>query len=171
MLAWEDVTNTEIAPDPVETLKYVNLFFNQSRFVSDQKHWGKEDYWATPVEMLATNGGDCEDYSIAKYFTLREMGFPIEQLKITYVKALTINQAHMVLAYYATPTSEPLILDNLIDEIKPASQRTDLLPVYSFNAEGLWLTKFKSKQNKRIGTPEKLSSWLDLISRQKKLHK
>ncbi|WP_197479414.1 transglutaminase-like cysteine peptidase, partial [Oleiphilus sp. HI0132] len=81
--------------------------------------------WATPLEFLATNAGDCEDFSIAKYFTLREMGIPDDMIKITYVKALELNQAHMVLAYYPTPDAEPLILDNLINEIKPAGQRTD----------------------------------------------
>ncbi len=81
------------------------------------------------MELLTTNGGDCEDFSIAKYLTLRAMGVPDDQLRIIYVKALELNQAHMVLAWYKTPGSDPLILDNLINDIKPASQRNDLEPV------------------------------------------
>ncbi|HCR47360.1 MAG TPA: sulfate adenylyltransferase, partial [Marinobacter hydrocarbonoclasticus] len=130
----------------------------------DIRHWGQEDYWATPVELLTTNGGDCEDFSIAKYLTLRAMGVPDDQLRIIYVKALELNQAHMVLAWYETPGSDPLILDNLINDIKPASQRNDLEPVYSFNGEGLWLNR-TSGDNARIGDARKLEHWRDLNDR------
>lgn len=166
---WEALTKQYQHLPDLAKLKIVNDFFNRAKFISDQEHWGKEDYWATPLELLATNAGDCEDYSIAKYFTLKEMGFPTDQLKITYVKALQLNQAHMVLAYYPTPQSVPLLLDNLIGEILPATERHDLVPVYSFNAEGIWLSKFKGQSNKRISGPDKLNNWLDLMSRQEKL--
>ncbi len=137
-------------------LRLVNSFFNRVAFVSDIRHWGEEDYWATPVELLTTNGGDCEDFSIAKYLTLKSMGVPDDQLRIVYVKALELNQAHMVLAWYPEPDADPLILDNLINDIKPASQRTDLEPVYSFNGEGLWLNRSGGAANesgKRDGFP------------------
>ncbi|ERS86820.1 hypothetical protein Q672_01745 [Marinobacter sp. EVN1] len=145
-------------------LRLVNSFFNRVSFVSDIRHWGQEDYWATPVELLTTNGGDCEDFSIAKYLTLKSMGVPDDQLRIIYVKALELNQAHMVLAWYETPGSDPLILDNLINDIKPASQRSDLEPVYSFNGEGLWLNR-TSGDNARIGDAQKLDHWRDLNER------
>ncbi|MFV1872165.1 MAG: transglutaminase-like cysteine peptidase [Oleiphilus sp.] len=154
-----------------EQLEIVNRFFNQVRFLSDQEHWQREDYWATPLELLATNGGDCEDYSIAKYFTLRELGIPDDKLKITYVKAVQLNQAHMILAYYDFPGAEPLILDNLVDDILPASERPDLVPVYSFNGEGLWLSKLSSQEGKRIGNANKLVSWKDLMTRHNRLFK
>jgi len=166
---WEKIANfkEDIAVD--KKLMLVNTFFNRAEFVSDQEHWGKQDYWATPVELLATNAGDCEDYSIAKYFTLKEMGVEEEKLKITYVKAIKLDQAHMVLAYYPEPGAEPYILDNLINEIKPASERDDLIPVYSFNGEGLWLSKLRGQEGKRIGNSDKLDNWQDLLSRQHKL--
>lgn len=154
-----------------EQLEIVNRFFNQVRFLSDQEHWQREDYWATPLELLATNGGDCEDYSIAKYFSLRELGIPDDKLKITYVKAVQLNQAHMILAYYDFPGAEPLILDNLVDEILPASERPDLVPVYSFNGEGLWLSKLSSQEGKRLGNANKLDSWKDLMTRHNRLFK
>lgn len=145
-------------------LRLVNSFFNRIPFVSDIQHWGEEDYWATPVELLTTNGGDCEDFSIAKYLTLRAMGVPDEELRIVYVKALELNQAHMVLAWYKTPDADPLILDNLINDIKPASQRTDLEPVYSFNGEGLWLNRSTGERS-RIGDAQRLEHWQDLNRR------
>jgi len=145
-------------------LRLVNSFFNRVRFVSDIAHWGEEDYWATPVELLTTNGGDCEDFSIAKYLTLKSMGVPDEQLRIVYVKALKLNQAHMLLAWYPEPDADPLILDNLINEIKPASQRQDLEPVYSFNGDGLWLNR-SSGDSERIGEARKLEQWQSLNDR------
>jgi len=149
-----------------EKLELVNDFMNQTPFLSDREHWGKEDYWATPIEFLSTNGGDCEDFSIAKYFTLRALGVPDEKLRITYVKELVIyNEAHMVLAYFPTPDSEPLVLDNIRKVIQPASSRTDLLPVYSFNGSGLWLAKEQTGRAQSVGGSDRIGHWRDLQSR------
>ncbi|MBI4206399.1 MAG: transglutaminase-like cysteine peptidase [Betaproteobacteria bacterium] len=113
--------------------------------MDDIIHWGKEDYWATPIEFLSTNAGDCEDFSIAKYFTLRALGVPDDRLRLTYVKELVqYNQAHMVVAYFPSPDAEPLVLDNINKTIQPASARSDLLPVYSFNGSNLWLALYLS---------------------------
>ncbi|WP_253557968.1 cysteine protease LapG [Pseudomonas laurylsulfativorans] len=147
-----------------EQLNVVNRFFNkQLRYVEDIDLWREVDYWETPIEALWKGAGDCEDYAIAKYFSLRHLGVASEKLRITYVKALTQNRAHMVLTYYSSPETEPLVLDSLIDAIKPASQRKDLLPVYSFNAEGLWLPG--AKGNKKVGDTKRLSRWQDVLKK------
>jgi predicted transglutaminase-like cysteine proteinase len=145
-------------------LAAVNDFFNQLQFVDDASHWRRRDYWATPIEFLGSNGGDCEDFAIAKYFTLLELGVPETRLQITYVKAVALNQAHMVLAYYAHPAADPLVLDNLVAEILPGSARSDLVPVYSFNGQGLWVSRARGR-GKRVGTADRLSLWQDLIKR------
>ncbi|WP_330221510.1 transglutaminase-like cysteine peptidase [Marinomonas phaeophyticola] len=142
----------------------MNDFFNQMDFVDDIIHWGKEDYWATPIEFLGTRGGDCEDFTIAKYFSLRELGVPDEKLRLVYVKALTLDQHHMVLAYYHKPTAIPVLLDNLDKTLKPANKRRDLLPIYSFNAKNLWLSKEKGR-GVLVGGSSRLSLWTDLNSR------
>ena len=147
-----------------EKLERVNAFFNRLRFVSDLEHWGKEDYWATPVEFVASGAGDCEDFSLAKYFTLKELGVPLERMRLTYAKAVELNQAHMVVAYFETPDAEPLILDNLVGDIRPASQRHDLVPVYSFNGDGLWLSKERGR-GLRVGGSDRLKLWKDLERR------
>ncbi len=141
-------------------LQSVNAHFNRLPFLTDAAHWGIEDYWATPAEMSASNGGDCEDYSIAKYFLLKELGVPIERLRITYVKALKINQAHMVLAYYPSPEAEPLILDNLEGGVRRASERPDLQPVYSFNDEDVVIVRDARKAN-----PLQIRAWRALIEK------
>jgi predicted transglutaminase-like cysteine proteinase len=160
--AWQHLLSTEKQISEREKLEVVNQFFNrQIRYVEDIDNWHEIDYWATPVESLRKGAGDCEDYAIAKYFSLRRLGVPSEKLLITYVKALRLNRAHMVLTYYSSPNAEPLVLDSLIDAIKPASQRTDLLPVYAFNGEGLWLPG--AKGNKRVSDTKRLSRWQDVL--------
>jgi predicted transglutaminase-like cysteine proteinase len=138
----------------------VNRMLNRVPFVDDSVHWGEADYWATPAETIGSNGADCEDFSIAKYFLLKELGVPIERLRLTYVKSLRLNQAHMVLAYYARPDAEPLVLDNLEDTVRPASQRKDLIPVYSFNDEEVWI-----ELRGRSGSPQQLRNWRALTER------
>jgi len=161
---WNEMIIANRHLEEIDKLQTVNAFFNKFTFVNDIDHWGKEDYWATPLQMLTSNGGDCEDFSIAKYFTLREMGVPAERMRLTYVKALELDQAHMVLTYYSSPDAEPLILDNLVADILPSSQRDDLLPVYSFNANGLWLAKARGTEQ-RIGNSSRLSRWKEVIAK------
>lgn len=168
MQQWRDILLSDKNVEEVRKLELVNRFFNRLPFVSDLEHWKKFDYWATPTEFLVSDGGDCEDFAIAKYFTLRELGVPAERLRITYVKALTLKQAHMVLTYFPTPNAEPIVLDNLQNQILPASQRTDLIPVYSFNGESLWLAKELSGRGQMVGGSGRISLWQDLLARMKR---
>ncbi len=164
---WQNlITYSQKLSEP-QKLVEVNDFFNRMRFMNDIDHWGEEDFWATPVEFLASGAGDCEDFSIAKYFTLRELGVPDEKLRITYVKAVELDQAHMVLSYFANPGEEPLILDNLISEIRPASSRKDLVPVYNFNGDGLWLSRQRG-EGVRVGESNKIKTWTELRRRLQK---
>ncbi|WP_137804491.1 cysteine protease LapG [Pseudomonas sp. G(2018)] len=162
--AWSQMLQGERNATEREQLNAVNRFFNQQlNFQDDTRIWRQIDYWATPVESLIKGAADCEDYALAKYFSLRRLGIPSEKLRITYVKALTQNQAHMVLTFYASPTADPLVLDNLIGDIRPASQRKDLLPVYAFNAEGLYLPG--ANGGKRSSDSKKLSRWQDVLQK------
>jgi len=162
LLNWQQLIQENSDESEWHKINVVNDFFNQMRFVKDSEHWNRKDYWATPVEFLSTYGGDCEDFSIAKYFTLIELGVPDERLRITYVKAVRLNQTHMVLAYYEEDESEPLILDNLDRKIRPASWRDDLLPVYSFNGEGLWFAKERGQGRRVEGGSKRINLWRDL---------
>lgn len=157
---------------PVETrLQKVNEFFNRKIiYFEDQEIWSLSDYWATPLESLSKGKGDCEDYVIAKYFALRNMNIPDTQLRLIYVKARIggpasdIQQAHMVLAYYASAEAEPVVLDNLISDIRPASRRTDLFPVFSFNSQGVF-TGTAANAALGPGGASRLSRWQDLLER------
>lgn len=152
--------------DEAQRLVEVNRFFNRRvSFRDDVIVWGAADYWASPLEMLARAAGDCEDFTIAKYFTLLAMGVPAARLRLVYVRALIggpggVPQAHMVLAHYASPGAEPTILDNLIGELRPASRRPDLEPVFSFNTDGLW----KGVGADSAGDPvARLSRWREVL--------
>lgn len=160
------VTESKALPEN-DKLKKINDFFNRRiAFDDDITIWGQTDYWATPLESMGKGRADCEDFSIAKYFSLIAAGVPVNKLRLVYVKAMqngattgASQQAHMVLAYYPTPTGDPLVLDNLVVDIRPASRRPDLSPVFSFNSAGLWqgTGNQSSKSN--------LSRWQDLLQR------
>lgn len=143
----------------------VNKFVNRVYFVTDQRAWGKEDYWASPLEFLGRNRGDCEDFVITKYFMLRKSGVSSKKLFFTYVKALKLNQAHMVLSYYDTPSSIPLVLDNLNYKVLPASQRNDLAFVYSFNATKLYLNRQKGLGKVVLGGRNKNKKWATFLEK------
>lgn len=168
VVAWRELLTTSSGQSEATKLKRVNEFFNQKiQFGDDIKIWGTSDYWATPLEVLGRKEGDCEDFAIAKYVTLKLMGVPSAKMRLNYVKARLggpqsqIVQAHMVLSYYQTPEDEPLILDNLISEIRPASRRPDLTTVFSFNAEGLWVGG-----NPRLSqSTQRLSRWQSVLVR------
>jgi len=153
--------------DEAQRLKDINDFFNRRlTFREDTITWGLPDYWASPLESLEKRAGDCEDYAIAKYFALAASGVPTAKLRMVYVRARLQGQslAHMVLAYYSQPVAEPLILDNLRPEVLPASQRTDLTPVFSFNTEGLW----QGVGAVEAGDPMvRLSLWRELVAKVK----
>lgn len=165
---WDGLMQSARILPEMEKLNRVNAFFNKLPNVEDAEHWGAKEYWATPVELLASNGGDCEDFALAKYFTLREIGVADERLRITYVTAYLREtrqfESHMVLAYYPAPDAVPLVLDNLVSAVKPATERTDLSPAYSFNAAGLWKAK-QREAGKRLGDADMLPSWPDFKSR------
>jgi predicted transglutaminase-like cysteine proteinase len=166
VVSWRRMMD-EVRGQPVEQqLSAVNTFFNRRiRYELDPTVWQHNDYWASPLETMGRGMGDCEDYSIAKYVTLQLLGVPNERLRLIYVRARTagaLTEAHMVLGYYEEPTGEPLILDNLITSVRPASRRSDLSPVFSFNSQGLWVA---GQQQSSADPTARLSRWREVLER------
>lgn len=169
VMAWRDLLAKGAGQSDAAKLRQVNDFFNRRiRFGEDIDIWGKQDFWATPLDTLGRAQGDCEDFAIAKYATLKLLGIPAEKLRLTYVKARiggpqsTLVQAHMVLSYYPAPDDEPMVLDNLISDIRPASRRTDLTTIFGFNAEGLWVG---GAAPRATSAPQRLSKWQSVLAR------
>lgn len=167
---WDSMKSTVGSQGTVEKVKRVNEFFNRKiEFTDDQTAWGKSDYWASPAEMMAKGKGDCEDFAIAKYFSLVDLGIPENQLRLIYVQnrvggpSSEVKQAHMVLGFYPTPESDPLILDNLITDIREAKRRPDLEVVFSFNRKGIYPGASGSEQS--YGGPERITAWQSLLRR------
>ncbi|MEG0939766.1 MAG: transglutaminase-like cysteine peptidase [Comamonas sp.] len=151
-----------------QQLTVVNEFWNRAVVqTEDSMLWVQPDYWATPLETLGKGAGDCEDYVIGKYFSLLRLGVPGDKLRLIYVRARmggvgsTQSIAHMVLGYYETPMTEPLVLDSMVDFLLPSSQRKDLTPVFSFNAQGVYVAGAQPSSVDRI------TRWRDLLTRMK----
>ena len=168
---WQKTLADSRSGSELVKLRKINDFINRTiTFEDDIAIWNQSDYWATPLEAIGQGRGDCEDFAIIKYFSLKDAGVPLAKLRLVYVKARLNGpngpylQAHMVLAYYPTPNGEPLVLDNLVAEIRPASQRADLQPVFSFNSEAIWngAAGNAARGAKGIG---QLSRWEDLLQR------
>ncbi|CAB9493006.1 transglutaminase-like cysteine peptidase [Alteromonas macleodii] len=152
-----------------EQLIGVNAFFDEHiQYATDDIVFKQKDYWATPSELFGHSRGDCEDYAIAKYVALLHLGIDSSKLRLIYVKAKIgrsrVTQAHMVLGYYDSPSSDPLVLDSLVSNVLPGSQRTDLIPVFSFNDSGIWQP---GKTAQVSSSTSRLSRWRDVIERMK----
>ena len=147
--------------DDLQKLEAVNRFYNGVRYMSDKKLYGKSDYWATPWQFLGKDKGDCEDYVISKYFALIYLGVDSKKLFFTYARSSKFKAAHMVLTYFETPRSEPLILDNNNHKIFPASSRKDLTPIYNFNGESLYRAN-KTGTGKKIKNKKAHKKWDEL---------
>jgi predicted transglutaminase-like cysteine proteinase len=168
--SWRGMIESSRALPERTKLERSNDFINRSVFYeSDIVVWGQVDYWATPLELFGKQAGDCEDFAIAKYVTLRLLDIPVRKLRLVYVRARLGDskklQAHMVLSYFETPTSDPLVLDNLTTQIHPATQRSDLFPVFSFNHEGLWM---EGEKTSSTNPTARLSRWRDVLQRMRK---
>jgi predicted transglutaminase-like cysteine proteinase len=166
VVAWRKLMEDIKALPDQDKLNKVNTFFNRRvLYKTDQEVYAQEDYWATPLEFMGHGAGDCEDFAIAKYMTLLMVGVKNENLRLAYVRLKTGNTApiaHMVLGYYAQPTEEPVILDNMVSSIRPASMRPDLSPVFSFNNEGLWAGAATTSS---ADPTVRLSRWRDVLER------
>ncbi|BBP45227.1 hypothetical protein THMIRHAS_06000 [Thiosulfatimonas sediminis] len=164
---WQTTLEQMQGMSDLQKLQEANTFVNKVVYYqSDMSNNRVADHWSSLAETFGKGVGDCEDYAIAKYVTLRLAGVADEHLRLIYVKAFYAGrtQAHMVLGYYATPDAMPLILDNLIGEVKPASQRSDLNPVFSFNSRGLWAGLSKATTSNPMA---RLSRWQQVVTKLK----
>lgn len=164
--AWRKLVEESRDLSDQEKLNKVNTFFNRRiLYQTDMEIYKQEDYWASPLEFMGRGTGDCEDFAIAKYMTLLALGVKNENLRLAYVRFKSGNTApiaHMVLGYYADPADEPVILDNMVTSIRPASMRTDLQPVFSFNSDGLWVGGATTSS---ADPTTRLSRWRDVLDR------
>ncbi|MEQ8805421.1 MAG: transglutaminase-like cysteine peptidase, partial [Rhodospirillales bacterium] len=124
----------------LDQLRQVNERMNKATYVQDKNNWGQNDYWATPQEFMA-RFGDCEDYAIMKYLSLRMLGWDDNDLRVVAVKDLNLKVGHAILVVYMTAKSGeriPLVLDNQIGTVVKASSIRHYQPVFSINQKYWW---------------------------------
>ncbi|MDP6350620.1 MAG: transglutaminase-like cysteine peptidase [Alphaproteobacteria bacterium] len=129
-----------------DQLKAVNKKLNSNKYIVDMINWGVKDYWETPGEFFEKYG-DCEDYSIAKFLSLRALGVPAESMRVVVVKDLNLDVAHAILAVY-TP-KKVLILDNQLSIVVEARRIRHYRPIFSVSETGWWKHINKKKRKKR----------------------
>ena len=161
---WQQIIISSDTDNEWKQIHKINHFFNQSiKEQDDALLWGQKDYWASPFETINKGYGDCEDYAIAKFFSLRELGIPENKLRLLYARQLDNKQPHMVLIYYQSSGAQPLVLDNINTKIQAINKRSDLKPIYSFNSKGMWLMK-KNGSEKKIKNSAGVSAWEKLLA-------
>lgn len=133
--AWQAMIRENRGNRQIEQIETVNRFINQWRYRSDSYNYKQSDYWASPAEFF-TRSGDCEDYAIAKYATLRQMGFGAEQLRLVVVQDVVRDLAHAVLAVYVD--GDVFILDNVTSEVRSQADVAEYAPYYSVNEQARW---------------------------------
>jgi len=155
---WVELLESSDGLTTFQKLHTVNDFFNDIEYEWDDYNWDEKDYWATPFEFMQKGLGDCEDYAIGKYFTLKMMGIKEENLRLMHVTT-TDGTAHMVLSVLYD--NEYVILDNITDKIELFTERKDLpINTYSFNNDGFW------SDGKLIGNGYKVfKTWRDVVER------
>ncbi len=139
MRQWRQIGVQAAGLDRREQLRIVNSYFNQSPYKADRELYGVREYWATPAEFMARSG-DCEDYAIAKYFTLRHLGFHDDELRIVMLYDRIRGVGHAILAVLVE--GDILILDNQNDIVLSHSRYKHYAPRYMMNQAALWAAPF-----------------------------
>lgn len=159
-----DLLRAQAKADEQSRVNAVNSMLNLLTYTNDDKKWGKPDYWATPREALLNDGGDCEDFAISKYFILRSLGINEDKLQMMYTNVPSAGEAHMVLTYKPEKNTDPLVLDNMKNDMLPTALRPELVPVYSFNREGIWSQK-AGERGLLLGSSKQHKTWTEFLKR------
>lgn len=143
-------------------LRLVNDTMNNLPWIADEQHWKKADYWAPPIETIATFGGDCEDIAIAKWVMLRTLGIPGENLRLVFANIKQKGEYHMVLAYVDRidiPREERIattwILDNVNTKVMRADERKDLLYIYAIDRDDTMVVLKDDGTKRQLGAVRK----------------
>ena len=133
---WRAQMNQLRSQDPMRQMQAINQWMNRIRYVEDIVNYGMVDYWATPLEFLG-HDGDCEDFAIAKYISLRELGFSMNDMRILVLNDLNLRIPHAILIVYLN--GRAFVLDNQIAQVVPTDVIRHYQPIFSINEEAWWL--------------------------------
>ena len=132
---WTKFLDSLKGKDKLAQLKAVNKQMNKAKYIIDKTNWGKKDYWATPGEFMA-RFGDCEDYAIAKFMSLKRLGFDAKTLRVVAVKDMNLKVGHAILVVFLK--DKPYVLDNQVKIVVEARKIRHYRPVFSINEKAWW---------------------------------
>lgn len=135
---WQSVLDGLRGKPPMTQMGTINAYLNRQRYIVDPVNWGRSDYWATPAQFFRKNG-DCEDYAIAKFLSLRALGYANEDLRIVVLQDLNLGIPHAVLVVYLL--GHAFVLDNQTTVVMAAERIHHYQPIYSLNETHWWLHK------------------------------
>lgn len=122
--------------DALHQLEAINRFVNNVPYVDDSRNWGVRDRWAMPVEFFR-NGGDCEDFALAKFVSLHRLGFNVDRLRMVLATDRRKAIHHAFLVVYLG--EHAYVLDNQIKTVTPHVAISHYQPLCSFNNHRLWV--------------------------------
>jgi len=136
VMVWKDVLDNLKHNSTIDQVAGVNDFINKFQYINDSDNYEQSDYWATPLEFIS-KGGDCEDFAIAKYASLKALGFSPSQMRIAVVRDTIKDIPHAVLIVYVEGKS--FVLDNQDKQVEETASVTRYKPIFSINSSGWWL--------------------------------
>lgn len=160
----EDLVNRHRHLSVAEKARATNRFFNQIPYVPDLAAWGVKDYWATPDEFIEKGAGDCEDFAIAKFYALKNMGVPVNRLVLAFVKVRNMPENHVVLLVYGDDDSNPFVLDSLMSGMYTLDERRDLLVLFTFDERQIIVRQGENKFS--YNSTEKMGAWARVVASQ-----
>ena len=136
LVNWQKEIASERGQDLVSLARGIDELVNRVPYIEDSQNWGRSDYWETPVEFFS-RGGDCEDFAIAKYMSLKALGVSEDRLRIAIVHDMIKNVPHAILIVYTD--KGPMVLDNQSQTTHFAEDVDRYKPIFSINAKSWWL--------------------------------
>ena len=133
--SWEPFLDTLRSETPMTQLRQIQQYINEAWYITDSRNYGRSDYWATPREFFERDG-DCEDFAIAKYMSLRALGWEREHLRIVVLQNIDLGIVHAVLVAYRD--GKAWLLDNQFNQIVATDRIFHYRPYYSLNEDGWW---------------------------------
>lgn len=134
-LQWNRIIENAKALAPLQRLNFVNREVNRIPYTLDPQNWNSDDYWETPYEFFVYSG-DCEDFAITKYLTLKRAGISPEDMRIVVLQDTNLNLLHSVLA--VSLEKKIYILDNQFQQVMTDRDIHHYVPIYSINEYHWW---------------------------------
>jgi len=165
---WETLLETSKRSTELETVHSVNQSINHFGHLPDRLVWSKIEFWATPYELISKGAGDCEDFAIAKYLALLELGIPPDHLQLLWSRVYNQKkqriEPHVVTLYRPGDSSTYLVLDNINRKEIALEKRVDLLPQIRFNREVAWI-RSNNDEWIQLASHPRLKIWKELLQR------